>query len=65
MKQLYINTPRVKEWKFFVVFSFLSHLRLGVNLHITPFAGQEFSDLSAWLNLPWCEVGLGFDNNPW
>ncbi len=59
MKQVRLNSPRVMRWRVYLVLTVLDHFRVGANITISPV------DVSAWLNLPWFEVGIGVENNPY
>ena len=65
MAQVRLNTPRIKGWRAYLVITVLDHFRVGINVTSTPFSGEEDSDISAWINLPWLEFGFGIENSPW
>ena len=62
---LMLHTPRVMGWRAYFYFGTLGHFNVGVNVFACPFSGEEDSDVSVNLNLPWSEIGLGVENNPW
>jgi hypothetical protein len=47
------------------MFGTMSYLSVGVKVCIDPFSGEEESDASVCLSLPWLEINLGVENNPW
>ena len=64
-KQVHFNTPSIKGWHCYLAVTLLNRYRAGVNVAVEPFAGEEDSEISAWFYLPWFEVAVGIENNPY
>ncbi len=66
MKAVHLNSPGIRDWHVcFTLYKNYKYFMLGVRLSINPFVGPEDSEVMLTIFLPYLDIYIGIENNPY